>query len=212
MQPDYVAAYDGALAGQPGIIVIAGTGQVAYGEDGRGGTARAGGYGFLIDDSGSAYGVGRSAIAAVLRAMDGTGPRTSLTQTLSKLLSVNSGSDIIAGVYGGSIDRVRIASLAAAVSGDADSGDVVAAELLRDAARSLGSLALNVGAKLNIPGGPVRLARVGGLWNSKILSAEFAKYLKDRASNMLMVDASYDPATGAALRARRLLDMQCDGQ
>jgi N-acetylglucosamine kinase-like BadF-type ATPase len=63
-------ALDAAFHDGPGVIVIAGTGSIAYGRDALGNTVRAGGWGFAISDEGSAHWIGRAAIAAVLRAKD----------------------------------------------------------------------------------------------------------------------------------------------
>jgi N-acetylglucosamine kinase-like BadF-type ATPase len=57
----------------PGVIVIAGTGSIAYGRDAKGRTARSGGWGFAVSDEGSAYWIGRAAVSAVLRASDRVG-------------------------------------------------------------------------------------------------------------------------------------------
>ena len=67
------------LRGAPeriGIVVLAGTGSIAYGADRRGRTARSGGYGFLLADEGSGYWFGHQALRAVVRASDGRGPST----------------------------------------------------------------------------------------------------------------------------------------
>src|SRR5438552_4197397 len=63
----------------PGIVIIAGTGSIAYGRNTRGEAARAGGWGHMIGDEGSGYWIGREALAAVMRAGDGRGPATQLT-------------------------------------------------------------------------------------------------------------------------------------
>jgi N-acetylglucosamine kinase-like BadF-type ATPase len=209
--PDYVTAYDGALAGLPGVAVIAGTGQVAYGEDGSGRTGRAGGYGYLIDDAGSGYGVGRSAIAAVLNAWDTSGPQTSLTATVPRLLSVTNAQEMIAGIYGGSIDRVRIASLAEAVAHDADNGDAVATTVLRDAGGSLAMLAVTVAGMFWSMDEAVAVATTGSLWKASILRAEFGRALRETVPNARIVSSALEPVIGAALRSRRLLDMEQGG-
>ena len=210
LQPDYVAAYDGALAGRPGAVVIAGTGQVAYGEDGSGRGARAGGYGHLIDDAGSGYGVGRAAIAAVLKDWDSIGPQTALTVTLGQLLNVSNSQEMIAGVYGGSIDRLRIASLARTVSDAAVMGDVVAVRLLQDAGRSLAGIAISVISRLWAPAEPVEAATAGSLWSSLFLFDEFERELRARLPNVKIIEPHFDPVVGAALRAMRQLDTRYD--
>jgi glucosamine kinase len=63
-------ALEAAFGEGHGVIVIAGTGSIAYGRDLEGTTARAGGWGFAISDEGSAHWIGRAAVSAVLRAAD----------------------------------------------------------------------------------------------------------------------------------------------
>ena len=70
---DMQIALEAAFDTGPGVVVIAGTGSIAYGRDRQGATARAGGWGFAIGDEGSAHWIGRAAVSAVLRASDLTG-------------------------------------------------------------------------------------------------------------------------------------------
>ena len=67
---DMVIALEAAFGGDPGVIVIAGTGSIAYGRNSKGQTARAGGWGFAISDEGSGQWIGRAAVAATVRALD----------------------------------------------------------------------------------------------------------------------------------------------
>ncbi|HLW85917.1 MAG TPA: BadF/BadG/BcrA/BcrD ATPase family protein [Candidatus Sulfotelmatobacter sp.] len=69
---DMQIALEAAFESGPGVIVIAGTGSIAYGRDAHGNTARAGGWGFTISDEGSAHWIGRAAAAALVRDMDRT--------------------------------------------------------------------------------------------------------------------------------------------
>src|SRR5438876_9738583 len=64
----------------PGIVIIAGTGSIVYGRNARGEAARAGGWGHMIGDEGSGYWIGKEALAAVMRAVDGRGSETRLTE------------------------------------------------------------------------------------------------------------------------------------
>lgn len=75
---DVVAAHAGALGGEPGVVVAAGTGAVALGVAGDGRVARVDGWGYLLGDEGSGYAVGRAGLAAALRAADGRGEPTAL--------------------------------------------------------------------------------------------------------------------------------------
>ena len=69
---DMQIALEAAFGAGPGVLVIAGTGSIAYGRDAHGNTARAGGWGFAISDEGSAHWIGRAAAAALVRDMDRT--------------------------------------------------------------------------------------------------------------------------------------------
>lgn len=85
---DMQIALEAAFDAGPGIIVIAGTGSIAYGRDSRGATARAGGWGFAISDEGSAHWIGRAAVGAILRADDATGGTSTARTELCNLPAV----------------------------------------------------------------------------------------------------------------------------
>ncbi|MFZ1159456.1 MAG: BadF/BadG/BcrA/BcrD ATPase family protein [Candidatus Sulfotelmatobacter sp.] len=79
---DMQIALEAAFGAGPGVLVIAGTGSIAYGRDLKGHTARAGGWGFAISDEGSAHWIGRAAAAALVRDMDRTETiRTEIART-----------------------------------------------------------------------------------------------------------------------------------
>src|SRR3989441_10682749 len=77
---DALIALAAGAGDAPGIVVIAGTGSIVYGRNGRDEAARAGGWGHIVGDEGSGYWIGREALAAVMRATDGRGPATRLTE------------------------------------------------------------------------------------------------------------------------------------
>src|SRR5207237_4815527 len=59
---DHVIALEAATAGDPGMIVIAGTGSIAYGRNEQGEEARAGGLGMGTSNEGSASWTGRRVV------------------------------------------------------------------------------------------------------------------------------------------------------
>src|SRR5713226_6843477 len=75
-------ALTGAIGFGAGVVVIAGTGSVAVGRNAAGEEARAGGWGPIVGDEGSAYAIARAGLAAVLRAFDGRGQKTVITDLL----------------------------------------------------------------------------------------------------------------------------------
>jgi N-acetylglucosamine kinase-like BadF-type ATPase len=134
------------VAGAParhGIVVLAGTGSIVYGQDPGGRIARAGGYGYLLADEGSAYWLGHQALRSAVRSADGRGPETRLGALVLEALGAASVPDLVPRVYEQALPRFEVAKLAALVQRATDAGDLPAASLL-DAAAS--ELALGVHA------------------------------------------------------------------
>lgn len=166
-ESDIALAYHGAFAPGAGVLVYAGTGAVAYHLCANGAALRAGGHGYLIDDAGGGYWIGREGLKAVLREADRLGhpPDTPLARELYCDLGSRAWPEIFAVVYGGG--RSRVAALAPAVARAAAAGDEVAAAILEAAGLELARLArvllLRLAATLPVvfAGGVTRLgARV----------------------------------------------------
>ena len=207
--PDFAIALAGATGGQPGMIVIAGTGSVAYGDNGQGRTHRTGAYGYLIDDAGSGYGVGRAALAAVLRAADGGGPPTALTARVLAALGLGTAGEVVPQVYGGRVDRVAIASLARTVALSAgEDDDAQARTILMRAGGALALLAHGVATAAFADGaGAFPVVPIGGLWNAgAVLTDVFWRSLARSAPQAMPSEARHPPVYGAVLRAVSLLD------
>ncbi|MCW3060818.1 MAG: hypothetical protein JWQ02_2639 [Capsulimonas sp.] len=205
VEGDFVAAFTGATNGAPGIIVIAGTGQVAYGENSAA-SHKAGGYGYLIDDAGSGYGVGRAALAAVLKAADGLGEDTILTKRIGEAAGLAPG-EIIAAVYGGALDRVSIAALSKVVADAAnDDGDNVSQRILMQAGGALAQIAEAVSRRLfTADDPPFPIVPIGSLW----LAGDYLRNVFVRSANRFAPQAEIlepvePPVQGAVLRALRL--------
>src|SRR5579862_6474969 len=120
---DMVIALEAAFRGAPGLVVIAGTGSIAYGRNEKGETARAGGWGAVVSDEGSAYWIGREALAAALRLHDRSG-NNGLLSAISELWQVGSPEEVLR--IANSNAPIRFAELAATVSAAAEQGDPTA--------------------------------------------------------------------------------------
>lgn len=68
---DCETALYGSLNGKPGAVLIAGTGSVCYGESGTGNVFRCGGLGYLLDDAGSGFWIGREVLISAMKFFDG---------------------------------------------------------------------------------------------------------------------------------------------
>jgi N-acetylglucosamine kinase-like BadF-type ATPase len=162
---DAQVALAGAIPSMTGIIVIAGTGSLAYGIDERGNRARAGGWGYLIGDPGSGYEIGRQALAAVARYHDGTGPTTDLAARIMRAFSIEDLFAIKQVVYLDPDPKKRVAALAPFVSQAAHAGDQVALEILSAAGKDLGKMICAVARKLNFENGKFLFSVTGGVVN-----------------------------------------------
>src|SRR3954468_19065669 len=112
---DALVALEAGAARQPGVVVIAGTGSIAYGRNERNEAARAGGWGYVLGDEGSGYWIGRAALRAVLREADRRGPATQLTTLLLNYYGVARPQDLIHQVYHGTLRPAAISALAQCV-------------------------------------------------------------------------------------------------
>ncbi len=211
VETDLVTAHAGALAGAPGVIVIAGTGSVAYGVNPQGETARAGGWAYIMGDEGSAYDLGRRALIAAARAVDGRGPDTALLPAILSQYQKNTLWEVRSLVYDGEIDRAGIAQLARLVVQAAQHGDPAALALLEEGALALSEIAWAVLSRLKLDQGETPLAPVGGLFQAgSLLLDPFAIHLRKRAPQVKIVFPLYQPVIGALLLAFKAGGMAID--
>lgn len=106
IESDTVTAWAGALSGEDGVIVIGGTGSVAYGRS-KAREVRKGGFGYLFGDEGSGFRIACDAVAATLREYDRTGPITSLSIAVRSFFGVPNVRMIPGKVYSESGCRAR---------------------------------------------------------------------------------------------------------
>lgn len=145
----YIAHY-GAFEGQPGVMVTAGTGSIAFGKNKDGEVGRAGGWGWLLGDEGSGWWIGHQAVRAALAAWEGSGPETRIEALVCETFELESTYDIIPYVYGDKFNRNRISELAEQVNELALEEDNIACKIMHKAGTQLGVLAASAGKRLNI--------------------------------------------------------------
>lgn len=198
---DYEIALVGALGRRRGVLVLAGTGSLAYGVNARGRSALAGGWGYLLGDEGSGYWLGLEGLRAVVRAADGRGPQTALSAALLEAVGLPSARDLIAWLYRADVPRTpEIARLAEPVLAAATNGDPAAQALVARGARELDRAARAVMRALSMRRPAIAFA--GGL-----LSAPnpLSDALCARLGLPALPVARSSPAIGAALLARDAL-------
>lgn len=159
-------ALEGALGGGAGVLMIAGTGSVAYGrgEDGR--VARCGGWGMMVGDEGSGYSLGRSALSAALRAADGRDPGTRLLPDLLGALGLHDVREVPPWV--GRADKSEVAALSRVVTAAAAAGDAVANAILRREAGEVALHARSLAVQLDPWSAPIAIVFYGGVMSSPL--------------------------------------------
>jgi N-acetylglucosamine kinase-like BadF-type ATPase len=175
---DAEIALAGATRTGRGIIVIAGTGSIAFGRHEAGATARVGGWGYLFGDEGSAYDIARQALRAALREEEGWGPRTALRQTLLEATGAKDANEALHLFYTPEWPRDRIAGLAPLVDAAAVSGDETAREVLQYAALQLATLAASVQRRLWHRGEAVEVAFTGGVFENRSIRERFQELVQ----------------------------------
>ena len=199
---DAATALAGATSTGQGIVVIAGTGSIAFGRNGVGREARAGGWGYVFGDEGGAFDIVRQALRAALRMEEGWGPATGLRAVLLEAAGAASANEALHRFYREDWPRSRIASLAPLVDRAASASDAAAQRILNQAAQELALLAASVRTQLWSAGEAVEVAYIGGVFESTALRERFRLLveMEDGVRCMAPVDG---PAIGALREALR---------
>lgn len=200
---DAVAAWAGALGGEPGGIVISGSGAVALAVNSAGQSFHADGLGHWLGDEGSGFDVGRKGLQAALRAVEGRGRASALAAPLLHLC----GGDI----YGwaarlaedSALAHREITRFARQVTTAAAAGDGTALAILAEAGASLAATGAAVMRRAGLTAQPT-VATVGSLFaNAHPLRAAFAEKLAVLLPGCQVISPRLQPAEGALLLARQ---------
>jgi len=210
---DMAIALSAAFGTSPGVIVIAGTGSIAYGRNARGETARAGGWGFAISDEGSAHWIGRAAVSVLLRGIDETvdnahdanaaANRSLLFREIAKAWKLTSLDEFVRTANSNPDFAVLFPAILAADK----ENDSLAKEVLTRAGRELGRLAEIVARKLFVEKHPepetVAVAMAGGVFqHSQRVRDVFCDEVKRVDQRAEVKPSIIDPVLGALQMAR----------
>lgn len=199
---DAEAALEDAFGAGPGLLVISGTGSIAWGraEDGR--QARTGGWGGLLGDEGSGYHLGICALRAAVRAHDGRGTATVLLDSIIAHTGVSRAEDLIAWVDGA--EKHDVAAMAPLLLEAAVAGDDVSLGIAGAAAHDLVNHVEALYSRLQPWSRPPGLALAGGLL---CRGRPFRGFLLERIERFCpqidIIQSDIDAARGATVRARR---------
>jgi N-acetylglucosamine kinase-like BadF-type ATPase len=190
---DHVVAYRAAFGTSPGVLVISGTGSIAFGRNQAGETARAGGWGPNVSDEGSAYWVGREAVIAALHAFD-SGRNNGLLPVIARAWSV-APEEV---VQGANAAEPRFAELAGMIAEAAEKGEPAARDVVDRAGKALAVLGGVVIDRLWPEGGIVPVALAGGvLRGSALVRQSFKAAMRGHHPEAAVSFAEVRPVLGA---------------
>lgn len=202
-----IALY-GATLGEPGLIVIAGTGSICCGINGRGRKVCAGGWGPIAGDEGGGAWIARRALRAIAHATDGRGPATALTEIACTYFHVSDPNDLSTAIYSPTITNERLAGFGRDVVQAAKAKDRIAREILAEGGRELGFAAAAVIRNLKLERGDFQVAYVGGVFAAagELVLASLREEVKKAAPNAYLGQPQFPPAVAAARMAHEHLN------
>lgn len=190
---DHVIAHRAAFGTSPGVLVISGTGSIAFGRNQTGETARAGGWGPNVSDEGSAFWVGREAVTLALHNFD-FGTSDGLLAAIAESWKV-APEEVIRLA---NASEPRFPELAGPVVAAAEEGDASAREITNRAGKALANLASAVIKRLWPGGGVVPVALAGGvLHGSQLVRQAFKETMKIEQPQAAVSFAYVRPVLGA---------------
>ncbi|MCX7834932.1 MAG: hypothetical protein N2450_02525 [bacterium] len=205
VETDALIALYGAFDGESGMILIAGTGSIAYGiTKDKNEPVRVGGWGWQLGDEGSGVWLGREALRCVLLAYDGRGEGTLLKDVLLEKLALTNEEQILQIVYSPNWTATKFAELAPIVLSIFNE-DVVARKLVRLAASHLGNHLIALQKMLGGPEKVRDVVLIGGLIeNDTFLRNELLNELYHYGTFEIK-SPMFSPVLGAVRLAERLL-------
>lgn len=199
VENDLWNALAGGLNGRPGIAIIAGTGSHCAARDPLGNTTTCGGWGWMLDDAGSAMGLTLSALRMAVRSADGRRKPTRLLEAALAFLGLSDPGEMLAALLMEPWSPDQLGRFAPVVVRCAQEGDAAARRVLRQGARALAELAATAAKRLSFPNGP-EIVLLGGCARSgdpyqPLIEQELRKALP----NARLTEPEGSPLQGAAV-------------
>ena len=200
VENDALAALVGGLGEPRGVVLIAGTGMIAYGMDEQGRMVRAGGRGYRVD-RGNGYALGLAGVRAVLLDYDGMDVPTSLSARVLAFLGLDEVDDLVTWLYDPQRSVADVAALAPVIIAAAEEGDVVAIDIVAREADALAESVRSVVRRLDLGAEEAPVVFGGSL----LTENAFYRSVVDQAIRTRLPWArTYLPAEDAAVGAARL--------
>lgn len=197
LQSDAYIALMGLTLGQPGMIVICGTGSMLLMVDGEGEQHAGGGWGYLLGDSGSGYTLARAGLMAAIDAFEGIAAPTPLTEDALAYFSVDALRKVIDRVYAPDFTPDRLAGFARCVLARALEGDEVSLRVVHE---SMDRLAREAAQMIARRPEAARVGLYGGIFaHSELAREAFVSRLKALSPEVTVCSPEYPPELGAII-------------
>ena len=201
---DVEIALDAAFRGQPGVVVIAGTGSNVAGRSASGAVTTVGGWGPALADQASGHRVGLEALRALFLALDADTPTTLLEMILRKW-NLETMHGLVE--FANRLPAPDFSDLAPVVVACANAGDAVAVSVLRREAEEMAHLVhlllKRLSREAEIGAAAPEVAFAGSmLEHVRILREFLTEALQKRIPGIRTHEGVVDPLLGALWRAR----------
>ncbi|MGH9903687.1 MAG: BadF/BadG/BcrA/BcrD ATPase family protein, partial [Pyrinomonadaceae bacterium] len=192
--------------GQPGVVLIAGTGSICRGVNARGQQACAGGWGPIVGDEGSGSWIARRGLQAVAKATDGRGPKTPLVEAACEYFNVAAPDDLSTSIYAPNMTNDRIAGFARHVIETARKRDAVSREIVSEAGRELAAAVAAVVGGLRMERESFPVGYVGGVFAAgDLILGPLGEGVTRAAPKARLTKPLFAPAVAAARMAHEQL-------
>ncbi|MBK7104556.1 MAG: ROK family protein [Ignavibacteriae bacterium] len=196
-------ALEGAFSGNPGSILISGTGSIMFGKDANGIIHRVGGFGRLIGDEGSGYSIGKKGLNQISKYFDGRGKETLLQKLVEENFNISDQSKLISKVYNNELNIQDVAPLVI----QAANNDDLCRNILDEETNELLLHILAMTKKLNCE--EMKIVFIGGIITNESL---FSKMLKEIILTFLpkvkIQDSEFPPEIGAVIMAKKFSEQK----
>jgi N-acetylglucosamine kinase-like BadF-type ATPase len=199
VEDDARAALRAAIPSGPGVVLVAGTGSVAYGEHGDR-RVRTGGAGYLLGDEGSGFAIGLAALKLLARTFDGRARADETTALAARAFAAEDRDALLSAIYAARLDVARVAGLAPSVIAFAGKGNRASTKIVQAAALELGDLIRSTVQQCGLAEASPTVAFAGGLLReNSLLSFLLETRVTNEVPGASVVRLRDDPAR-AALR------------
>ncbi len=197
---DAVAALASGTKAKNGIVLIAGTGSIAYSvNDGVEKPIRVGGWGYLLGDEGSGYDIGNKALRMIIHSHDGRDDkREKFAGYILEQIGLDNPDQLITFIYENPYPRKLIASIAKHVISLAEQGEPAAKAIIQQAIDQLMELVVPL---IRHDGIQIPLVVSGGLFLSTYFKQTFKKSMQLKSYTFPIISPQYPPVVGAYMNA-----------